>query len=88
MDEKVINIISQAIALESDIVITVDTLLSDLPFDSIKFNKMVVALESEFDFEFDDEKLLYTQFQTVKSLIEYVDLKLNSLNKQNMQITV
>mgnify|MGYP001635417802 CR=1 FL=1 len=88
MDEKVINIISQAIALESDIVITVDTLLSDLPFDSIKFIKMVVALESEFDFEFDDEKLLYTQFQTVKSLIEYVDLKLNSLNKQNMQITV
>ena len=43
---------------------------------------------SDTDFEFDDEKLLYTQFQTVKSLIEYVDLKLNSLNKQNMQITV
>jgi len=88
MDEKVINIISQAIAQESDIVITVDTLLSDLPFDSIKFIKMVVALESEFDFEFDDEKLLYTQFQTVKSLIDYVDSQLNSPNKQNMQITV
>ena len=65
---------------ESDIVITVDTLLSDLPFDSIKFIKMVVALESEFDFEFDDEKLLFTQFQTVKSLIEYVNFKVNSLN--------
>ncbi|MFR1517957.1 MAG: acyl carrier protein [Clostridia bacterium] len=81
MEEKVINIICQAITLESDILITVDTLLSDLPFDSIKFIKMVVALESEFDFEFEDEKLLFTQFQTVKSLIEYVDLKVNSLNK-------
>lgn len=80
MEEKVINIICQAITLESDIVITVDTLLSDLPFDSIKFIKMVVALESEFDFEFDDEKLLFTQFQTVKSLIEYVNFKVNSLN--------
>lgn len=88
MEEKVINIICQAITLESDIVITVDTLLSDLPFDSIKFIKMVVALENEFDFEFDDEKLLFTQFQTVKSLIEYVNFKVNLLNKQNVQLTV
>lgn len=88
MEEKVINIICQAITLESDIVITVDTLLSDLPFNSIKFIKMVVALENEFDFEFDDEKLLFTQFQTVKSLIEYVNFKVNLLNKQNVQLTV
>lgn len=75
------NIIYQAVEPYNDIVITVDTLFSDLPFDSIKFIKMVVSIESEFDFEFDDEKLLFTQFPTVKSVIEYVNLKVNRMDK-------
>lgn len=78
MEQKVINIICQAIAPDGDVLITVDTLLSDLTFDSIKFIKIVVAIEREFDFEFDDEHLLFAQFPTVKSIIEYVNLKANT----------
>ena len=78
VEQKVMNIIYQAVEPYNDIVITVDTLFSDLPFDSIKFIKMVVSIESEFDFEFDDEKLL---FPTVKSVIEYVNLKVNRMDK-------
>lgn len=43
--------------------------------DSITFIKIVVALECEFEFEFDDEMLLNTKFPTVKSMIEYVESK-------------
>jgi len=51
---------------------------SQLDIDSITFIKIVVALESEFDFEFDDEMLLITKFPTVKTMIEYVELKVNT----------
>ncbi len=41
--------------------------------DSITFIKIVVKLEGEFDFEFDDDMLLITKFPTVKSIVEYVE---------------
>jgi acyl carrier protein len=43
--------------------------------DSITFITIVVALEGDFNFEFDDEKLLRTEFPTIKSMVEYVDSK-------------
>ncbi len=51
---------------------------SSLELDSITFIKLVVALESEFDFEFDDEMLLITVFPTVRSMYEYVESKIIS----------
>lgn len=39
--------------------------------------KIVVALEGEFDFEFDDEMLLITAFPTIKSIIDYVESKVH-----------
>lgn len=77
IEEKVIAVISKSITLDSNIEITVNMQLSELPFDSIKFIKMVVSLENEFNFEFDDEKLLFAQFPTVKSIVEYINLKTN-----------
>lgn len=44
--------------------------------DSITFIKVIVALEGEFNFEFDDEMLLITAFPTIKSMIDYVDSKI------------
>ena len=55
--------------------VTLETGFSDAGVDSITFIKIVVALESEFDFEFDDEMLLITAFPTIKSMIEYVETK-------------
>jgi len=51
--------------------------LSQSDMDSITFIRIVVALESEFDFEFDDEMLLIKKFPTIKSMIEYVESKVN-----------
>lgn len=53
--------------------ISLDTNFSGV--DSITFIKIIVALESEFNFEFEDEMLLITKFPTVKSMIEYVESK-------------
>jgi acyl-coenzyme A synthetase/AMP-(fatty) acid ligase/acyl carrier protein len=55
--------------------LSIDMELSSIGLDSITFIKTIVALESEFDFEFDDEMLLITKFSTIKSMIEYVESK-------------
>jgi acyl carrier protein len=43
--------------------------------DSITFIKIVVELEKEFNFEFDDEMLSIAAFSTIMSIIEYVEIK-------------
>ena len=55
--------------------VTVKTTFGGVAVDSITFIKIVVALEGEFDFEFDDEMLLLTKFDTIKSMLEYVESK-------------
>jgi amino acid adenylation domain-containing protein len=60
--------------------ITIDTNLSGVGIDSITFIKIVVSLEAEFDFEFDDEMLLFTAFPTLRAMIEYVESKVSELS--------
>ena len=55
--------------------VKIDEPLSELDLDSINFVKLVIALETEFDFEFDDNKLLISEFPTVLSLVEYIEEK-------------
>ena len=57
--------------------ISIETDLIAIGLDSISFIQTVVNLENEFDFEFDDEKLLITEFPTVRSMIEYIESKVN-----------
>ena len=54
-----------------------DVSLSSLSIDSITFIKIIVNLEQEFNFEFDDEKLLFNAFNTINDLIVYVQDKVN-----------
>ena len=58
--------------------ISFDDEFSQSDIDSITFIKIVVALENAFDFEFDDEKLLITEFPTFRSIVEYVESKINN----------
>ncbi len=55
--------------------VTLNMDFNSIGLDSITFIKTIVALECEFDFEFDDEMLLITKFPTVKSMVEYVESK-------------
>lgn len=53
--------------------VTLETTLGRAGVDSITFVSLAIAFESEFGFEWDDEMLLMTKFDTVKSMIEYVE---------------
>lgn len=55
--------------------ISTDSELEGLGLDSIKFIGIVVALEEEFKFEFDDKELFIEEFPTIKSIIDYVETK-------------
>jgi amino acid adenylation domain-containing protein len=55
--------------------VSLDMDFNSIGLNSITFIKTIVALEREFDFEFDDEMLLITKFPTVKSMVEYVESK-------------
>ena len=57
--------------------LTVTTpLLDDLPeFDSMAVVTVITALEERFDITFDDEELSAEHFQTVGSLVSFVDSK-------------
>lgn len=55
--------------------ISLDTHFSQIGIDSISFIKVIVDLESEFDFEFDDEMLQFMRFPTIRRMIEYVESK-------------
>lgn len=54
-----------------------DNIISNMGIDSITFVEMLVALECEFDFEFDTKKLVITAFPTINSLIDYVLKKIS-----------
>ena len=48
------------------------TELEHLIKDSLMWIKIIVEVETEFGIEFDDEKLLMTEFPQLNELVEYV----------------
>lgn len=52
--------------------IKMNTEFKSIGLDSLSFVKVVVTLEDELDFEFDDEYLDYKEFDTVEDLCECV----------------
>ncbi len=52
---------------------TMDTQLMSMGLNSISFIKAVVAIENEFDFEFDDENLDFTKFKTYADIIKLLE---------------
>lgn len=74
--KRVLDIISENTNVQLSDCISEDSNFPEM--DSITFIKIIVALENEFDFEFDDEMLLISRFPTIKPMIEYVEIKVNT----------
>ena len=70
MEERILEFIKKN-AKEVGIEVEKDTVISET-IDSITFVEMVVALETEFNFEFDDEMLSFSNFETIGQLVDYV----------------
>ena len=49
-----------------------DAILVDIQINSIAFISLVVAIEGEYDIEFDDEMLLVSKFNTISDIGKYV----------------
>lgn len=81
MQDKVLNEVKNLIRGKlndkPNMVFDSNMMLSELDINSITFVEIVVALEEAFDFEFDDEKLFFTAFPTISSMVEYVESKLS-----------
>ncbi len=79
VQQKIIKLITDNIATaninnETDI----DSNLIDVGINSLEFVKIIVAIESEFDFEFGDEALDYRKFPTLRALFDYVEHSWNN----------
>ena len=57
-----------------------DTILEEVDLDSITFITIIVELEKKYKIEFDDEKMLVSNYKTIGDLIEYVKMKVAKLN--------
>lgn len=74
MKEKILSCIQNSVKGQS-IALQLDSILEEL-IDSITFVKMIVALEGEFDFEFEDEMLSVSKIEKVEDLVNYVESRL------------
>ena len=73
IEQKIFEIIKKNIANEKmDILAN----LTDLGINSITFVKILIAIENEYDFEFDDDDLNFENFKTVSTLAKYVEDRL------------
>ncbi|MCX7748511.1 MAG: acyl carrier protein [Clostridia bacterium] len=55
--------------------LSVDQALTGLDINSVDFVKMVIALESEFGFEFDDDDVSFNRFKNLGDLVSYIEAK-------------
>lgn len=80
MNNKVLNGVIELISQETKIIppnkLNGETTIEELNMDSISFIKLIVELEEKFEFQFDDEKLIYTAFKDIESIADYVSSKI------------
>ncbi|UED72193.1 phosphopantetheine-binding protein [Brevibacillus sp. DP1.3A] len=50
--------------------------LTSIGLSSLSFIKLIVAIENQFNFEFEDEDLNYKVFQTLQDVVNYVEKRI------------
>lgn len=53
-------------------IITADTTLNELGFDSLLYINLIVALEEKYGITFDDKWLIYGSFENVGQIVDYI----------------
>lgn len=62
-----------------------DDNLLELGVDSIKFIQIIVSLEETFECEIPDEKLLFTEMNSVNKMLEVIQLAVNERNQAMLE---
>ena len=76
IQKKILEVIASKIDEIFSGELSLDMDFANIGLDSLTFIKLVINLESEFDFEFDDEMLLITVFPKLETMVEYVESKI------------
>jgi acyl carrier protein len=72
IQQKVIEIVRQTLKLDN---LGLETKFEDTGADSIAFIKTVVALEDEFNIEFEDDYLYTEVLPTIRTMVGYIKSK-------------
>lgn len=75
IEERFLKLLDKIPELESKNA-NFDTDLVSIGLNSISYIKLVVAAEEEFEIEFSDEDLDITKFNSIKSVISYIESKI------------
>lgn len=76
VEEAIRKIVAEKSNLEKSKELGLHDNLQDFGINSITFMKIVVGIEKEFGMKFDDEILSFENFQTLQSIVEYIEGKL------------
>ena len=80
IQKRVLNCIVSIFDKEVLVAISIDITFTEVGIDSISFIRIIVALEEEFDFVFEDEMLHTSKFPTIRAMINYVETKITNNN--------
>jgi acyl carrier protein len=71
--EKVVCIVKEyANVSDTDPELTIDDDFTDFAINSVDFIKIIVGIETAFDFEFYDDDLQMGRFNNMRDLIDYI----------------
>lgn len=77
--QQILNVIKENVDERVADKLNVMTGFSDREIDSMEYVRILVKLEQEFNFEFEDNKVFGT-FDNILSMIKYVESRINSRN--------
>lgn len=71
--DKVVKIIEKYVENNSeDEELSIDESFSNISINSVDFIKIIVGIETEFDFEFYDDDLRMDRFQNIHEILDYI----------------
>lgn len=62
--------------LKEEMVLSGDSVLAELGINSVKYILLTLAIETEYDIDFEDEALVVASFETIEDIATYVCEKL------------
>lgn len=72
VEKKVIEIVNEYINVENHEDVSINTDFEEMNINSVDFIKIIVRVETEFDFEFYDDDLTMGRFNNMNDLICYI----------------
>lgn len=81
VESKVRNILIEVLGKELTLKqVSMTDRFEEIGVNSLNFIKFIVSIESEFEFEFEDDALNVKNYENIMSLVNYVDKRVNAIS--------